>query len=446
MNNENKQIEDNFDFQQKELNFDRIKKFGFNVIGLGLGGFLLFAMLVPLDEGVPATGLIAIDTKRKTLQHLQGGVVKEILVGEGDYVEKDQILLRLDDSAFRANYESVRQQLYSQKIIESRLQAERSGKAKIELSSDIRDMAVTDKELNKQVVLQTTLFDTRKRSIEANRRLINESIRGIKLQIEEIRSIESNRSNNQKILARQLVGVTEMVREGYLAEVQQQDMERNLYDLKSSVSDAVSSQARLLQMLGEANQRLQLTNIEYHKEIDQQLSQLRPEIQALTEKFVAVQNDLDRAEVKSPVQGQVVGLAMQTVGGVIQPGQKIMDVVPEKEELVIEAHIEPYMIDRIKLGSPVNVRFSNFSDSPQLAVEGKLASISSDVTVDQGGNTPPYYLARVNVTHDGMVKLGARKMQAGMQAQVVIKTGQRTLMEYIIGPLIKRVAYSLKEQ
>jgi protease secretion system membrane fusion protein len=372
--------------------------------------------------------------------------VKEILVGEGDYVEKDQILLRLDDSAFRANYESVRQQLYSQKIIESRLQAERSGKAKIELSSDIRDMAVTDKELNKQVVLQTTLFDTRKRSIEANRRLINESIRGIKLQIEEIRSIESNRSNNQKILARQLVGVTEMVREGYLAEVQQQDMERNLYDLKSSVSDAVSSQARLLQMLGEANQRLQLTNIEYHKEIDQQLSQLRPEIQALTEKFVAVQNDLDRAEVKSPVQGQVVGLAMQTVGGVIQPGQKIMDVVPEKEELVIEAHIEPYMIDRIKLGSPVNVRFSNFSDSPQLAVEGKLASISSDVTVDQGGNTPPYYLARVNVTHDGMVKLGARKMQAGMQAQVVIKTGQRTLMEYIIGPLIKRVAYSLKEQ
>jgi protease secretion system membrane fusion protein len=183
--------------------------------------------------------------------------------------------------------------------------------------------------------------------------------------------------------------------------------------------------------------------------VEQQLSQLRPEIQSQGERFKALIEDLDRTVIKSPAAGQVVGLSVQTVGSVIAPGQRIMEIVPKDETLVIEAKVETQLIDRIKQGDPVDLRFSAFASTPQLVVPGVLRSLSSDALTDvaaNGGVAVPYYLARVEVTPEGLRTLGSRKLQPGMPVEVIIKTGRWTLLQYILHPLTKRMAASLKEE
>jgi protease secretion system membrane fusion protein len=144
----------------------------------------------------------------------------------------------------------------------------------------------------------------------------------------------------------------------------------------------------------------------------------------------------------------VVGLQFQTIGAIIQPGQKIMDVVPEHEGLMLEAKIQPQMIDRIHVGQMADIRFFNFAKSPQLVIEGKIDSLSKDLMMDPSTNTPQsgYYLARISLTEKGLKDLGTRDLQSGMPAQVIIKTGERSLLTYLLHPFMKRLAASLKEE
>lgn len=309
----------------------------FWVVGVGFGGFLLWAALVPLDEGVPTFGTVVIDTKRRPVQHLQGGTVREVLVREGQIVKRDQLLIRLADTTSRAEYENARQSLAG-------LQAQEKGR---------------------------------------------------KLQLD--------------LLNQQLKNVKDLVRQEYLPLIRQIEMERE----QSSV--------------------------------ETELESLKHQITATHERLKAALETLQRTEIRSPDEGQIVGLSVQSAGAVIQSGQKIMDIVPEREELVLETKIFPHLIDRITVGDAVDVRFSTFSHSPMLVVEGKLAVLSQDVLMDEATRMP-YYLARVTVTPEGMRQLGHRRMQAGMPVEVVVKTGSRTLLKYIADPLIKRVAMSLKEE
>jgi protease secretion system membrane fusion protein len=169
------------------------------------------------------------------------------------------------------------------------------------------------------------------------------------------------------------------------------------------------------------------------------------EVQSGEAKFRALSDDLSRIDIKSPAAGQVVGLAVQTVGAVVQPGQKIMDIVPDNELLLIETRVSPNLIDRVHAGLPVDIRFNAFSHSPQLVVEGKVVSISGDLLTDPQSNAS-YYLSRVSVTPEGYKKLGKRSLQPGMPVEVVLKTGERTLLAYLLHPLTKRIAASLKEE
>jgi len=154
---------------------------------------------------------------------------------------------------------------------------------------------------------------------------------------------------------------------------------------------------------------------------------------------------LSRTEIVSPVTGQAVGVQVQTVGGVVQPGQKLLDVVPKDAALLLDARIAPQLIDKVHAGLNADVRFSAFAHSPQLVVQGQVQSVSQDVLTDQQTGIG-YYLARVLITPQGMKELGARQMQAGMSAEVVIKTGERTFLAYMLKPLVRRVASSMKEE
>ena len=197
--------------------------------------------------------------------------------------------------------------------------------------------------------------------------------------------------------------------------------------------------------IAEFRQRAMARQQEYRKEVETQLADVAREVQSDAEKLVAVTADLERTEIKSPTAGQVVALTIQAPGSVVQPGQKLMDIVPQGEALVLETRIEPHLIDKVHAGLLTDVRFTAFSHSPQLVVEGQLISISGDLLHDQHSGVS-YYLARVAVTPEGMKVLGKRRMQPGMPAEVIIKTGERSLLTYLLNPLTKRLAASMKEE
>lgn len=326
------------DPQLRELaDTKKISRLVFWIIGVGFGGFLVWAALVPLDEGVPTVGTVVIDTKRRPVQHLQGGTVREVLVREGQYVKPGDVLIRLSDTSARADYEEARQTL------------------------------------------------------------------------ENLQVQEKSRRAQLALLEPELKGVRALVKQDFVPLIRQLELERQATQLTSSL-----------------------------EEIGHQMAATRERLKAATE-------TLAKTQIKAPDEGQVVGLAVQSPGAVIQSGQKLMDIVPENEGLILETKIFPHLIDRIEVGDMVDVRFSTFSHSPMLVVDGKLDVISRDVLIDEGTQMP-YYLARVSVTPEGIKQLGHRKMQPGMPVEVVVKTGSRTLLKYIADPIIKRVAMSMKEE
>ncbi len=422
----------------------RAGRIGLWALAIGFGGFLLWAGLAPLDEGVPGQGVVAIDTKRKAVQHLSGGIVKEVLVGEGDEVKEGQLLIRLDEAVARANYEGARQRYLGLRAMQGRLVAEQSGAAKISFHPDL-EKAGADPLIRQQMQNQEQLFMTRRSLLRSDLQSIEESIQGQQGLLQAYAGMLANRRNQLSLINEELGNLRGLVKEGYAPRNRQLEMERMAADSSTAIADLQGNTVRAQRAMGELRQRAISRQQEYRREVETQLADVSREVLSEEQKFKAVSNDLERTEIKAPVAGQVVSLGVQTVGGVIQSGQKLMDIVPENEALLLEAHVAPHLIDRVHTQLPVDVRFNSFAHSPQLVVQGKVVSVSGDLlTEPQTGVS--YYLARVQVTPEGLKTLGKRQLHPGMPVEVVFKTGERSLLTYLLHPLIKRVSASMKEE
>jgi protease secretion system membrane fusion protein len=418
---------------------------GMWVLGLGFGGFLLWAGLAPLDEGVPAQGVVTLDTKRKTVQHLSGGIVKEVLVQEGQQVKEGEALLRLDGAVAKANYEAVRQRYLGLRAMQSRLFAEQVGSKIIIFHPDVQS-AMNDPLIKQQVSTQQQLIQARQGALAADLQGLEENMQGLKEQLGSYQNVLVQRRNQLSLLTEELNNTRAMVKEGYAPRNRQLELERMLAESNASIADLTGNSLRISRQVAELTQRSVARKQEYRKEVESQLADVTREVQSDAEKFVAVTADLDRMEIKAPAAGQVVGLSVQTVGAVLQPGQRLLDVVPDNQTLLLEAHIPPHLIDKMQQGLLTDVRFNTFAHSPQLVVEGKVISVSGDLMSDPQNPQMSYFLARVQVTPEGMKTLGTRQMQPGMPAEIVIKTGERSMLTYLLNPLLKRVAASLKEE
>ena len=343
----------------------RLRRIAFWVLGVGFGGFLVWSALVPLAEGVPTMGTVVIDTKRKPVQHPDGGVIAEVLVREGDMVTKDQLLIRLGSISARAAHETVVSELAS---------------------------------LRENLASQRTAIDG-------------------------YREVRIRRKQQMALLQTEYEGLKGLVEEGYAPANQKRDLERRISELSSNLVELDTAEERAGRSVNEINFRLT----------------------AALQRLKVTERDLEFREIKAPAEGQVIGLQFQTPGSVIQPAQKLMDIVPAQEELVLETKVEPQLIDRVAPNDPVDIRFSSFSHSPQLVLPGQVISISQDVLTDEKTGAP-YYLARVRVAQEGLSILGNRRMQPGMPVEVIIKTGSRTLLAYLVHPLVRRISSSMKEE
>jgi protease secretion system membrane fusion protein len=389
---------------------------------------------------------VAIDTKRKTVQHQQGGIIREVLVREGDQVQEDQVLMRLADGVVRANMEAARQRYLGLRAMESRLVAEQLERDRIDFHPDVMAEA-QDPLIQRHIDAQQQLWRTRRLALQADLAGIDENIRGQEALRQSYAGMIESRRLQQRLLQEQHNNIQGLVKEGYAPRNQQLELERQLADVLTNLTDLNGNMVRASQVIAELRQRAISRRQDYRKETDSQLAEVTREAQSDEGKVRALREDLARTEIRSPSAGQVVGLAFQTVGGVIGPGQRVLDVVPEREPLLLEARIAPHLINSVEPGLLTDVRFSSFAHSPQLVVQGKVISVSGDLLTEQTNLGPmSYFLARVEVTPEGMKSLGHHQMQPGMPAEVIIKTGERTLLTYLLHPLTRRMASSMKEQ
>ena len=422
----------------------RAGRIGLWALGIGFGGFLLWAAFAPLDEGIPSQGHVAIDTKRKSVQHLTGGIIKEVLIGEGDQVKEGQLLIKLDDAAAKANFESVRQRYLGMRASQGRLMAEQNGQNTITFHPDLL-AAARDPLIRQQTLNQEQLFQSRKAALRADLQGIEESIQGQQGLVQSYEGMSGNRRNQLALLNEELGNTRGLVKEGYVPRNRQLELERQVSESSTAIAELQGNAIRAKRTVAELRQRAIVRQQEYRKEVESQLADVTREALSDSGKFLALQDELARTEIRSPASGQVVALAIQTVGGVIAPGQKLLDVVPANESLLLETRVPPNLIDSVKAGMPVDVRFSSFARSPQLVVQGKVVSISADLLTDPQ-NGIAYYLARVALTPEGLKMLGKRQMQPGMPVEVVLRTGERSMLTYLLHPLTKRIAASMNEE
>lgn len=422
----------------------RAWRLGLALSAAGLVALAGWAATAPLDEGVPAAGQVAVDTKRRAVQHATGGIVRQVLVGEGSVVREGQPLFILDDVSTRASMESMRQRYLGLRAMEARLVAERDGLAEPVLHADLR-AALADPVIRGQWQAQQQLLVNRRAALRAELAGITESQQSQQAALTSARAMHASRQNQLNLLQEELGSIRDLVSEGYAPRTRQFELERQIAELRATLAELQGNQSRAERATAELQQRGRQRQEEFRKEASMQLADVLREVQADADKLRAASDELARMQVRAPAAGQVVGLAAQAVGSVVQPAQKLADIVPAGEALMLEVHVPPHVIDRVRDRQLVDVRFSGFSQTPQLVVEGEVRSVSADALTDPVSRQT-YYLARVGLTAQGMQHLGTRQLQPGMPVEVVLRTGERSLLTYLLHPLTRRVSASMKEE
>lgn len=427
-----------------DADYNRAIRFGLWVLLLGFGGFFAWAALAPLDEGVPAPGVVSVESKRKRVDHLTGGIVEKILVREGDAVREGQDLVVLNETQALAALNATLTQWRIALATEARLNAERTGQSAIDFPKELTQSAA-EPEVAAAMRSQTELFRSRRTALQGELAIMRESVRGLELQLRSLDQLKAGREKQIELFQEQLASYQKLNAQGFVSRNQLLEIERQLAEVQSKQSEDLANIAGINARLAEFRMRAAQRELEYRREVETQLAEVQREAATLGERLTALRDIHTRLVVQAPVSGTVVDLAFHTLGGVIKPGDRILDIVPEGEELIVEAQVAPQYIDRVHAGLPAQIHFDAYmSRADRPVIQGKVMTVSADALTDQRTGTQ-YYSMRVAVPPKEVEKLGGLQLQPGMQGTVMVKTGERPLMVYLARPLLRRFTTALSE-
>ena len=413
------------------------------IILVFFGGFGTWAALAPLDSAALAPGRVTVASNRKTVQHLEGGIVKELLVKEGDAVAGDQVLIQLDDTQARARLDLLYSRYDKLLAAEARLTAEQASAPEIVFPESLTSRR-HQPQVAKILEAEKALFEARQRSTEGRIHIFHKRIAQLKKEIagleaqvaaedEQLLVIEDERASFEILFKRGVVGKSRLLR------------------LKREAADLRGERAEHLSMITQARQRIGETELEIidlkNSVLNQVVSSLRDtqaELVDVSERLKAAEDILVRTDIRAPQAGVVMGLNVHTEAGVIAPGQRLLDIVPENDTLVIEAQVTPNDIDVVHAGLPAQVRLTAFKQRDTPMLEAKLTRVSADSFTDERSGAS-YFLARVTIDAAELMKLDGRELYPGMGSEVMIKTGKRTTMDYILAPLTDSLRRAFRE-
>jgi len=429
------------------LSDDRaIRLQGLALVLVVFGGFGTWASLAPLMGAALAPGVMTVEHYRKTVQHLEGGIVRTLDVHDGDSVQQGQVLATLDDTQSRSQLEIFRGQLYSRIAQEARLAAQRDGLRSVNYPRELLAHR-GDPRVQEAIQLQNQTFQVRQAATDGETAVYRRQIDRLRAKVEGLQAQKHSKNRLVDSYSGALADFKSLLQEGYTEKQKVDELERALAQSEGQREELVSDIAESELQIAEIELKILQLQKDIQREVAKELSDIQAESFGLREKVQLLESTENRTVIKAPVSGMVLGLAVHTIGAVISPGGRLLDIVPKDQKLIIEAQVAPTDIDRVKVGQLVEVRFSAFKTRDVPKIMGTLISLSAD-RMDQasadsrnsrgssGGNAP-YYLVRVAVSSEGLEALSAAKLELvpGMPAEILINTGERTLVQYLVKPL-----------
>ncbi|MEQ1890589.1 MAG: HlyD family type I secretion periplasmic adaptor subunit [Alphaproteobacteria bacterium] len=407
-------------------------------------GFGLWAALAPIDSAAIASGFLTVQSNRRTIQHLEGGIVQEIFARDGMAVNAGDVLIRLDETRAKAQTDILLADLDSQLATEARLLAEREGLNAPVFPEELLKRQ-TDPSITAILAGQRNVFDTRMASLAGQKSILEQRVGQFNEQISGLRALVKAKGTQARLINEELKDLSGLLERGYVTKTRVLALEREAARLEGERAEHIAAIARSEQGIGEA--RLQSFQLEKarQEEIASELRDVQARIAELRERMIASSDMLRRIDIVAPVSGTVMDLAVHTAGGVIAPGAPIMDIVPLNDVLVVEVQINPIDIDTIRPGSEVALRVSTADARKTPVITGILETISADRSVDQRSGIA-YYKGRVVIPVEQRERLGGLTLRSGMQVEALINRGEQTALQYVLKPLTEAFAKSFRER
>lgn len=411
--------------------------FGAAVVGLFVVGLASWAATAEIASAVAAPGALVVESNRKTVQHLEGGIVAAILVRDGDRVRAGQPLVRLDDTKAQASVRLLGNQIAAQEALAARLTAERDGAGSVRFPAGLAEAAATQPEVAAAMAAQQRQFAERRQSLQGQTDILRSRIGQLAQQRDGLATEMAAGEKQLALFRDEVQGLRELFSKGHTSRTRILAIEREMAALEGSIGRIVSAMAQADQKAGETRlEVLQLTQ-RFREQVVAELRDVQVELSDLHERKAVADDVLRRTTITASQDGIVQGLAVHTIGGVVEPGRALMEIVPAQDRLLIDARLSPMDIENVSAGQVAEVRFAGLHDRTLPMIEAEVVRVSPDRLSDPAAKGQSYYATRLALGDEELAKLDGHRVQAGMPVEVFIQTGERTVLDYFIEPLTR---------
>jgi HlyD family type I secretion membrane fusion protein len=416
---------------------------GCGVIAFCVVGLTAWGGAAPLAGAAVATGQVVVESYRKTIQHLEGGIVREIAVEEGDTVRAGQLLFRLDDTKARTSLDALQGRYFAARAQEARLIAERDEAQEIAFPGEL--LEATHPAAPEAMTGQRKIFVARRTWVAGQIAILRQQVSQLREEIAALQQQVESETRQASLIGEEMQGVEALVNKGLERRPRLLALQRTAEEIGARRSDHLGQIARAQQKIGEAE--LQITDLQ-NKRVDEVMRDLRStqeDLFDLQEKLLAARDVLDRTVVRAPRDGVIVNRRVHTIGGVVSPGDPVVEIVPQAEDLIIEARVRMDDIDEVRPGLPVQVRLTAYKQRWTPTVEGTVRTVSADRLQDQRSGDG-FFVARISLDPVSLAKLPNVQLYPGMPADVFIVTESRTALDYMLSPITASLSRAFREQ
>lgn len=416
---------------------------GVCVAALTFGGLGTWAASADLASAVLAPGTFVVEGDRKLVQHLEGGVVSQLFVKDGDSVEAGQLLLSLDATQVRASLGVLRANLDAALAERARLVAEREEKAAVVFPDALIERG-EDPGVQETVTGQNRLFEARLAAFEGRVEVLRQRIAQLKEEITGIEAQQRSKTRQVALIGEELAGLQELFAKGLTEKPRILALQRDQARLEGERGEHLAAIARAKKAIGETELEILQSTLQRQEEISTSLREIQTRILDLSERIAAARDRVDKIELRAPTAGVVVSLAITTEGAVLQPGETVLEIVPHDTRLVIEAKLRPDDIDSVAVGQTARLRLTALVQRTTPTLTGRVIYVSADRLEEQRSGEP-YFLALVALDPDQIARLEGQPVLPGMPAEVMVETGARTALDYLVQPISDTLAKAWRE-
>jgi HlyD family secretion protein len=427
-----------------QRSFETQRRAGGRVLAVALVAGGGWATLMPLSGAVVLPGTVVAESAVKKIQHQTGGIVSSIAVTDGMHVNEGDMLLRLDDTQVRANFQVVSKQLEEIRARIARLSAERDGRDDPALSGKVASKEPSS-DSEQLFTSENTLFKARSDARRSQRELLRGRVTQLNDEIAGMDAQTKSKQTQSDLINQELQGVQQLWDKRLTPLTRLTSLQREAARLDGEKAQLVSNVAETRGKIAEAQLQLVKLDQDFKADVMKDLREAQDKEAELSEKVVSAKDQLNHIDLRAPVNGIVHELAVHTVGGVVTPAEVVMVIVPEGDELQIDAHLPPDQIDQVHKDQDAQVRFPAFNQRTTPAITGIVSRVSADISKDQP-NSAGYYTVRISLPGDQLAKIGDRQLISGMPAEVFIQTTSRTMMSYMFKPITEQLQRMFRER